>query len=96
MDKGQTLSDQYELIIAGGFHAATDVKSCRRDNLSLRANHEEAGTRLILHSCEAFKTGCEIIIVNSRDTDVMLLLLHFVSKEAREVWMISGTAKKRR
>ena len=51
---------------------------------------------MILHSCEAFKTGCERIIVNSRDTDVMLLLLHFVSKEAREVWMISEIAMKHR
>ena len=35
-------------------------------------------------------------LVICRDTDVMLLLVHFIPTQTAEVWMISGTAKKRK
>ena len=36
------------------------------------------------------------MLVICRDTDVMLLLVHFIPAQTAEVWMISGTAKKRK
>ena len=60
MEKGKELPERFELVTAGGgFSDATDSRSTRRDDVSLRANHEEADTRLILHSCEAVNEGHE-------------------------------------
>ena len=36
------------------------------------------------------------MLVICRDTDVMLLLVHFIPAQSAEMWMISGTAKKRK
>ena len=95
MAKGDTLPEQYELVTGGGFSNETEARSTRRTGIPLQANHEEADTRLILHSLEAAREGYERVLVHSRDTDVFLLLTHFLP-EAVEVWMIAGTAKKRK
>ena len=62
------------VVVAGGFAEATTVKSSDPDLevSSLRANHEEADTRLIMHCIHAHM---ETIVVAVRDTDVLLLLL---------------------
>ncbi len=73
------------------------ASTTRRCDISrLQSNHEEADTRLVLHSAEAVSAGFERVLVISRDTDVMLLLVHFIAGKAAEVWMISGTAKSRK
>ena len=92
LTKGMALQQPYELVTGGGFSDATDARSTRRDN----GNHEEADTRLILHLCEAVDEGYERVLVISRDTDVLLLLVHFMPTKPVEVWMISGTAKSRK
>ena len=51
-------------------------------------------TKLVLHSCEAVNQRYKRVLV--RDTDGMLLLVHFIPAQTAEVWMISGTAKKRK
>ena len=61
-----------------------------------RGNHEEADTRLILHLWEEVEEGYERVLVISRDTDVLLLLVHVMTTKPVEVWMISGTAKNRK
>ena len=71
-------------------------RSTRRSEVKLPGNHEEADTRLVLHSYEAVNQGYKKVLVICRDTDVMLLLVHFISAQTAEVWMISGTAKKRK
>ena len=59
-------ADHTVVVVAGGFAEATTVKSSDPDLevSSLRANHEEADTRLILHCIHAhMKTivvGCDI------------------------------------
>ena len=62
------------VVVAGGFAEATTVKSSDPDLevSSLRANHEEADTRLILR---CIHSHMETIVVAVRDTDVLLLLL---------------------
>ena len=42
----------------------------------MKSNQEEADTRMILHATVASNNGAARIIVNSHDTDVMVLLLH--------------------
>ena len=64
------------VVAARRFAEATTVKSSDPDLevSSLRANHEEADTRLILHCIHAHM---ETIVVAVRDTDVLLLLLAY-------------------
>ena len=62
------------VVVAGGFAEATTVKSSHPDLevSTLRANHKEPDTRLILHCIHAHM---ETIVVAVRDTDVLLRLL---------------------
>ena len=59
---------------------------------SLRATHEEADTRIVLH---AINCEYETVVVNSSDTDVLLLLSHVGSAMCSNMWMLYGTAKNR-
>jgi len=90
------LPQQCELVTGGRFSCATHARSTRRSEVKLQGNHDEADTRLILHSCEAVNQGYKRVLVICRDTDVMLLLVHFIPAQTAEVWMISGRAKKRK
>ena len=74
-----------EIVTAGGF---TDIEgavsSKEQDIQCLKASHEEADTRLILHALEL-----------CRDTDVLVLLLHFQNQLTPEIWFQAGTAQKK-
>ena len=39
--------------------------------------------------------GFQRIVVHSRDTDVLVLLVHFANKLSSEIWFRTGTAKQR-
>ncbi len=59
---------------------------------SLMANHEEADTRLILHSVN---TNADHVTVYARDTDVLLFLLsHYDKMNSDKTYMMAGTLKK--
>ena len=80
------------VVVAGGFGEATTVKSSDPDLevSSLRANHEEADTRLILH---CIHPHMETIVVAVRDTDVLLLLLaHYDRMGCTRLYMKAGTS----
>ena len=90
------LPNECELVTGGGFKDHELAKSSLfGDILDLRSNHEEADTRLILHALHAVSNSqCNRIIVVCRDTDVLLLLIHFLgSKQGIDIWMVSGTAR---
>ena len=56
--------------------------------------HTEADTRLVLH---AVHSQFHTVVVSSRDTDVLLLLVsHFQIMQCQHLWMTSGISKKRR
>ena len=55
--KGTDLPQQCELVTGGGFSCATHGRSTRRSEVKLQGSHEEADTRLVLHSCEAVNHG---------------------------------------
>ena len=68
MEKGKDLPERYEIVTGGGFIDATDARSTMRDNVRHQGNHEEADTKLILHSCEAVSEGYQSVLVICRDT----------------------------
>ena len=86
------LTDDQELVIAGGCETPDLVVSSVTGILHhLCSTHEEADTRIVLHANDAVSKGYERLIVYSRDTDVLLLLIHHVTAE---VWMVAGTKQK--
>ena len=81
------------IVVAGGFSNSTTVKSSDPDLdvSSLRADHEEGDTRLILHCIHAHMNT---IVVSVRDTDVLLLLLaHYSRIDCTRLYMKAGTSK---
>ena len=92
MQKGEDLLERWELVTGGGFFSPTDARSARRQTVHLHGNHEEADTRLILHSYEAASEGYERLVLRCSDTDVLVLLLYFMPTRVAEVWMVSGTS----
>ena len=60
----------------------------------LRANHEEADTRVVLHCIHA---ETEDVVVAARYTDILLLLLVFFSSmKCIQLWMKAGTSKQKK
>ena len=85
-------AEQPVVVVAGGFAEAITLKSSDPDLevSSLRANHEEADTRLILH---CIHSHLETIVAVVRDTDVLLLLLaRYDSMGCTRLYMKAGTS----
>ena len=53
----------------------------------LESNHEEADASIILHAQDARNNGYERTVIISNDTDVLVLLVHFLECLSKEVWM---------
>lgn len=90
--------DDKEIVVAGGFREELEVRSSKAttDLTHLKATHEEADTRLVLHAVHA-SSQFNTVVVSSRDTDVLVLLVsHFTRVQCEHLWMLSGTTKKRR
>ena len=86
-----------EVITSGGFVERTGVHSSHgADVTSLISNHDEADTRIVLHASIVAREGYDRTIISSRDTDVLVLLLHFSGQLSREIWFRTGTAAQRR
>ena len=96
MDRAQTLPANQTVITAGGYKDPECASSSNGpDPDALQSSHEEADTRMILHAREASQQGYKRILVYSRDTDVMVLLVHFFKTiSAPEIWMCAGTKQK--
>ena len=89
----RSLTEHPVVVVAGGFAETTTVKSSADPDLevsSLRANHEVADTRLILHCIHAHM---ETIVVAVRDTDMLLLLLaHYDRLGCTRLYTKAGTS----
>ena len=88
VEKGKDLPERYEIVIGGGFIDATDARSMMRDNVRHQGNHEEADTKLILHSSEAVSEGYQRVLVICRDTDAASAALHNVRKRRKYGWSL--------
>lgn len=85
-----------KIVAAGGFTDEERVECTDpgRDVSNLKACHEEAGTRIIVHAVECH---ADCIVIWAWDTDVLVLLLgHFSNTNCPSVWMKAGTSKKQR
>ena len=83
-------------VTSGRFRKELMVKSWEEsiDLVPLVANHEKADTTIVLH---AVNMTSDIVIVSSRYTDVLILpVSHFSKVECKDLWLLSGTAKKRK
>ena len=91
----QTPEDK-EIVTVGGFINEMLAQSSKyyTDILSLSADHEEADTRLALRANNA---TCHTVVVAARDTDVLIILVSQCERmQCNDLWMMSGTSKKRK
>lgn len=85
-----------DVVTSGGFHDRMTAESSRGTNVnSLKCNHDEADTRILLHCKCVTDLGFERLVISSRDTDILVLLVHCASYLTREIWFQTGTAKDR-
>lgn len=81
-----------EIVTAGGFCEIDKVESTMGCDIdSLKSDHEEADTRIILHAKEASEQGYERLVVRCKDTDVLVLLPFFSNELCQEIWMQTGS-----
>lgn len=88
-----------ELVVSGGFKEILKVWSSnasREDLQELSSNHEEADTRIVLHAKDATAKGYKQVNVLCRDTDVLVLLVAHKQDLCEEIWMFSGTSRRKR
>ena len=54
---------------------------------------EEADTKIVIHALDAHAHGFERVVVNTRDTDILILLIHH--DIPIEVWMNISTSEEK-
>ena len=94
LDHGQ------QLVILGGFKDSTEAVLVIRGSTatlqSLKTDHKEAHTRMLLHASDT-STDHDRIVIQSPDTDVAVLSVFFFSKLAcEELWFRTGVKDKLR
>jgi len=85
-----------DIVFSAGFEDELRVESTNSSRIvsNLSANHDEADTRIILL---AVNCTAQNIIVMAPDTDVVLLLIHHLSKFiCQNVWVMGGTSSARK
>ena len=75
---GEVLNEGETVFLTGGLNdkAIITTKDTTSEYLLLHSNQEEADTRMVLHAMIASRNCANNIIVNSPDTDALVLLLH--------------------
>ncbi|KAG1656012.1 hypothetical protein GQR58_024202 [Nymphon striatum] len=82
------------LFVAGGFRDEEEVQTSNPnlDVMTLRARHEEADTRVILHCVHA---DADTVVVAARDTGILVLLIaHYPKMKCKQLRLKAGTYKK--
>ncbi|KAG1677172.1 putative protein in type-1 retrotransposable element R1DM [Nymphon striatum] len=80
------------LVVAGGFRDEEEVQTSNPnlDVKTLRARHEEADTRVILHCVHA-----DTVVVAARDTGILVLLIaHYPKMKCKQLRLKAGTYMK--
>ena len=90
---GEELNEGETIFVSGGLKekAYRVTKDGTTEYQSLKSNQEEADTRIILHTTVVSNNGAVRIILNSPDTDVLVLLLHhrpYIC--AKELFFLTG------
>ena len=68
----------------------------KEDLRGLASNHKEADTRIVSHARDATVRGYSQVNVLCCDTDVLILLLAHRQNLCQDIWMFSGTSKRKR
>lgn len=64
------------------------------DTAPLECTHEEADTRMMLHTYHASKSGCRRVLIRTTDTDVVVLAVSRMQDfSTEETWIAFGTDK---
>ena len=73
--KAQLINEQFEVIVSGcdDFPVSS---SHNRMIAYLSTSHEKADTKIVMHALYAHAQGFERVVVNTRDTDILILLIH--------------------
>lgn len=95
-----SLEVQKVIVATSGTSAQTN-KDDQLDHVALSeispCTHEEADTRLLLHTAHAVNHGCQKISIRTVDTDVVVLATaHFATIKPEELWIDFGSGKTRR
>jgi len=94
MRRAKSTLQNCDVVTAGGFQERTAAElSPGSDVSSLRSTHGEADTRIILYARTLTTQGFQRIVVHSRDTDLLVLLVDFANQLSPEIWFRTGTAK---
>ena len=89
----EEVDEDIDIIMSGGFQEeAQSIRGTPVNGLS--STQEEADTRMLLHAKHASEDSYSRIIINSRDMNVLLLLLYHMDNLSTEVWMQFGTPNK--
>ena len=74
-------------------HSESVSTTSDKDVTNMWSSLEEADTRMALHAAEAAQCKYKRAIICSRETDVLVILLHFADHLPEETWMSAGTSK---
>ena len=92
--QAEELPEGQEVVVAGGSKMLEIFVSTSAGLLHhLDSTQEEADTRIIVHVLDAQRQNAKRVIVCSRDTDVLVLLVHHMTLDD-EVWMSAGIKNK--
>ena len=91
--KAKALPANYEVVVSGGERFPA-VSSSARVVSHLNSSYEEADTKIVLHCADANAQSFQRVVICSRDTDVLLLLIYHATAE--EVWLSAGTTKEKK
>ena len=68
--------------MGGGYEDPVKVvSSLGRNTVYLKSTHEKADTRILLHAADTSDKGYRRIIIQCRDTDVLVLLVVFLNHD---------------
>lgn len=91
--KHSSLPADYKVVVSGGDRFLA-VPSSARLVSHLNSSHEETDTKIALYCAEANAQSFHRVVVYSRDTDVLLLLIYHATAE--EVCLSAGTTKEKK
>lgn len=96
------LKDQDSIVLAGGFENGQEVRVVDHTGVrclpELYSTQEEADTRMVLHAIR-LSDKYQTIIVKSDDTDVLVLLIYYVSRRllgTASIFMQAGHGDRQR
>lgn len=93
ISRTKSLPSNCHLVVGSGFPDPDNAQANSFDAEEWCVDHEEADTRIVIHAKHVINSQFGRIVVECRNTDVLLLLVYHVGSLDIETWMESGTSK---